>query len=121
LITLFDGAFRALSVSVDMAQSERLAMVVQFAMDSKVRAYHTTAHIFGLCEGLNPCQVLAALFHDLVYYQLDGGPPESTVGILHGVAVEQDGVPFHKTTARWRSARLFLTWCQGKRCSCMRV
>jgi hypothetical protein len=93
LITLFDGAFRALSVSVDMAQSERLAMVVQFAMDSKVRAYHTTAHIFGLCEGLNPCQVLAALFHDLVYYQLDGGPPESTVGILHGVAVEQDGVP----------------------------
>ncbi len=91
LITLFDGAFRALSVSVDMAQSERLAMVVQFAMDSKVRAYHTTAHVFGLCEGLNPHQVLAALFHDLVYYQLDDGPPESAVGILHGVMSEQGG------------------------------
>lgn len=91
LITLFDGAFRALSVPVDMAESERLAMLVQFAMDSKVRAYHTTAHIFALCEGLNPHQTLAALFHDLVYYQLDGGPPESTAGLLHGVVAEQGG------------------------------
>lgn len=91
LITLFDGAFRALSVPVHIAQSERLAMVVQFAMDSKVRAYHTTAHIFGLCEGLNPHQTLAALFHDLVYYQLDGGPPESTAGLLQGVVLDQDG------------------------------
>lgn len=91
LITLFDGAFRALSAPVDMAQSERLAMVVQFAMDSKVRAYHTTAHIFGLCDGLTPHQTLAALFHDLVYYQLDDGPPVSTVEILQGVVAEQDG------------------------------
>jgi hypothetical protein len=100
LITLFDGAFRALSVPVDLAQSERLAMVVQFAMDSKVRAYHTTAHIFGLCDGLNPHQVLAALFHDLVYYQLDDGPPESTVGLLQGVVAEHGGAlvvqPFAK-------------------------
>ncbi|MEN9436751.1 MAG: hypothetical protein RIR09_1406 [Pseudomonadota bacterium] len=91
LITLFDDAFRGLSVGVDLAESERLAMVVQFAMDSKVRAYHTTAHIFGLCEGLNPHQTLAALFHDLVYYQLDDGPPKSTEGILHGVVREHDG------------------------------
>ena len=73
LITLFDGAFKALAAPVCLAESERLAMVVQFAMDSRVRAYHTSAHIIGLVEGLNPRQVLAALFHDLVYYQLDGG------------------------------------------------
>lgn len=91
LITLFDGAFKALSVPVCMAESERLAMIVQFAMDSKVRAYHTSAHIFGLCDGMSPHQVLAALFHDLVYYQLDDGFPESTVDILQGVVQEQSG------------------------------
>jgi len=68
LITLFDGAFKALAAPVCMAESERLAMIVQFAMDSRVRAYHTSAHIFDLVDGMNPHQVLAALFHDLVYF-----------------------------------------------------
>lgn len=92
LITLFDGAFKALAAPACMADSERLAMIVQFAMDSRVRAYHTSAHIFDLVDGLNPYQVLAALFHDLVYYQLDGGFPESTVDILRGVVSVQDDV-----------------------------
>ena len=91
LITLFDGAFKALAAPVCLAESERLAMVVQFAMDSRVRAYHTSAHIFGLVEGLNPRQVLAALFHDLVYYQLDGGFPESTADLLQGVVRVHEG------------------------------
>lgn len=91
LITLFDGAFKALSAEVCLTESERLAMVVQFSMDTKTRAYHTTGHVFGLCEGMSPHQVLAALFHDLVYCQLDGGFPESTVEILQGVTRTQDG------------------------------
>lgn len=91
LITLFDGAFKALSNKVSLTESERLAMVVQFSMDAKTRAYHTCGHVFGLCEGMNPHQVLAALFHDLVYCQLDGGFPESTVDILQGVTRTQDG------------------------------
>jgi len=90
-ITLFDDAFRAMSVDVTLAESERLAMIVQFAMDSKTRAYHTSAHVFGLCEGMNPRQVLAALFHDVVYYQLDAGFPEPTTAVLQGVVIIQDG------------------------------
>lgn len=91
LITLFDSALKALSTSGCMADAERMAMIVQFAMDSKVRAYHTSAHILGLCEGMNPRQVLAALFHDLVYYQLDDGFPESTADILKDVTREHEG------------------------------
>lgn len=91
LITLFDGAFKALSASACMADSERMAMIVQFAMDSKTRAYHTSAHIFELCDRMNPHQVLAALFHDLVYYQLDDGFPEATADLLRGVTRAHDG------------------------------
>ena len=74
-ISLFDTAFRALPVSVSMAETERLALLVYHAMESTKRVYHTSGHVFGLCEGMQPLQVLAALFHDIVYYQLDQGFP----------------------------------------------
>jgi hypothetical protein len=90
-ITLFDGAFRGLSADVSMAESERLAMLVQFAMDSKNRVYHNSLHVFGLCEGMNPHQILAALFHDVVYFQLDGGFPEPMLEWLKDVAQTTNG------------------------------
>ncbi len=90
-ITLFDTAFQGLGLKVDMAECERLGILVHRAMESKTRTYHTAGHVFGMCEDMNPRQVLAALFHDLVYYQLDGGFPQHTRGLLHDVArVEGD-------------------------------
>jgi hypothetical protein len=74
-IALFDTAFRALPAPVGMADTERLALLVHHAMESKKRVYHTSGHVFGMCEGMRPLQVLAALFHDVVYYQLDEGFP----------------------------------------------
>jgi hypothetical protein len=35
-----------------------------------------------MCEGMNSVQVLAALFHDLVYFQLDGGFPPAVAHTL---------------------------------------
>ncbi len=75
-ISLFDTSFRELSTSVCMAETERLAMLVHHAMESTQRVYHKSGHVFGLCEGMGPLQVLAALFHDIVYYQLDQGFPQ---------------------------------------------
>jgi hypothetical protein len=84
-IRLFDSAFAELSIPVSAAQVERLAICVHQSMDSKARAYHTAGHVFGLCEGMNPRQVLAALFHDVVYVQLDGGLPMQAIDLLKGV------------------------------------
>lgn len=92
-ITLFDDAFRALAVSVPIAETERLSILVHQAMQSKTRAYHTSDHVFGMCEGMNPRQVLAALFHDLVYYQLDVGIPLQCRPVLDGVTrIEGDAL-----------------------------
>jgi len=85
-IMLFDDAFRALAVPVSMGQSEQLGILVHRAMESKTRAYHTAGHVFGMCKDMNPRQVLAALFHDLVYYQLDGGFPSHAQALLRDIA-----------------------------------
>ena len=75
MILWFHEAFRALSAKVPMVEVEQLAMLVHHSMDSKTRAFHTTRHVFAIGEGMKPLQVLAAIFHDVVYYQLDDGFP----------------------------------------------
>ena len=55
------------------------------------RVYHTSTHVFDMCRGMNPRQVLATLFHDIVYYQLDGGFPKNAETTLKRVVrVERD-------------------------------
>jgi len=41
--------------------------------------------VFAMCEGMNPRQVLATLFHDVVYFQLDGGFPRRVHALLKRV------------------------------------
>lgn len=90
-IALFDQSFAALSIPIEMAQTERLAVLVHQAMNSKTRTYHTAGHVFSMCEGMQPLQVLAALFHDVVYYQLDAGYPAGAQHLLNDVARPEHG------------------------------
>ncbi len=100
-ISLFSDAFAALSVNVPVADVERMAMLVQHSMDHGRRAYHTSAHIFEMCEGMNARQVLATLFHDIVYYQLDGGFPKSADTLLRRVVrAERDRVEIRAMETR---------------------
>jgi hypothetical protein len=92
MILWFDEAFHALAVKVAMVEVEQLAMLVHHSMDSKTRAFHTTRHVFSLGEGMKPLQVLAAIFHDVVYYQLDDGFPARLAAVLEGVTREENGV-----------------------------
>ena len=85
IISLFGEAFAGLHVPVSMAETERVGILVHHAMESKTRAYHTVGHVFNMCEGMNPRQVLAALFHDVVYHQLDAGFPLHCRPLLEGV------------------------------------
>jgi hypothetical protein len=92
-IALFADAFKALSTDVPMADVEGLAMLIHHSMDQGRRVYHTSTHVFDVCAGMNPRQVLAALFHDLVYYQVDGGFPRLATALLEGVVrIEKDAL-----------------------------
>ena len=98
LISLFAGAFKALAADVPIMEVERLAMLIHNSMDQGRRAYHRSAHLFEMCAGMNPRQTLATLFHDLVYYQLDGGFPRLAAPVLNPVArTETAGVVLRNT------------------------
>jgi len=84
-IRLFSDAFRGLSADVPGAEIEKLAMLIHDSMDQGRRVYHTSAHVFAMSKGMNPRQVLATLFHDVVYVQLDGGFPRRANVLLKRV------------------------------------
>lgn len=91
LIDLFDGVFRELAPGLGMADAERMAMLVHQSMNPRTRSYHTSDHVFDMCEGANARQTLAGLFHDLVYYQLDGGFPVGVAPWLSTVVRDEQG------------------------------
>jgi len=84
-IRLFADSFRELSVDVPAQDIEVLAMLIHDSMEQGRRVYHTSAHVFPMAEGMNPRQVLATLFHDVVYLQLDDGFPRRAHGLLKRV------------------------------------
>ncbi len=89
-ITLLSGALEGLSARVPITEIERLAMLIHQSMDQGRRTYHVSTHVFDMCAGMNPRQVLATLFHDVVYYQLDGGfPAQAHRLLMHSIRVEQ--------------------------------
>ena len=87
----FDQAFQGLSVHVPPAEVQTMAMLVHQCMEAKTRTYHTAFHVLGLCEGMQPIQVLAALFHDVVFYQADGGFPVCVSALLEDVTRPEAG------------------------------
>jgi len=106
-INLFAEAFGQLSVKVPMPAVEQLAMVVHNAMDQGRRTYHTSGHVFEVCDGLNPRQTLAALFHDTVYYHVDGGFPRRAEPVLMPLvqvgALAQNVPVARRVTPKWVS------------------
>lgn len=73
LIAIFEEAFTGLGVDVSQKKLENLAITVHRAMTSHGRHFHTLEHVFTFINPKNPVQTLAALYHDIVYYQVDLG------------------------------------------------
>lgn len=109
-IRLFADAFAALGVAVPMGAVERLAMAVHCDMEHGLRVYHTSPHVLELCAGMKPLQVLAALYHDIVYYQLDGGFPSHADQLLRRVAYVS---PEQVSLRRFDPADADLQLCAG--------
>ncbi len=73
LIALFNEAFRDLELDVPLEKIESLAVRVHVAMTAHTRIFHSLNHVFNFVDPANPIRTLAALYHDLVYYQVDAG------------------------------------------------
>jgi hypothetical protein len=71
LVKIFNGAFAALHVSVPESRTLSLAETIRGAMTAHTRFYHTLDHIFVFIDPQDPVRTLAAMYHDVVYYQVD--------------------------------------------------
>ena len=68
-------AFEELGASVPNEILEKMAVMVYAAMCSPARNYHNLDHVFNFSNPADPIRYLAAVFHDIVYYQVDDGIP----------------------------------------------
>ena len=91
MIEIFQETFEDLRVHISLKTLEKLAMMVHKAMSGSARSYHTLEHVFTLWDSSDPLQSLAALFHDLIYYQVDKGFSAEIAPILFPYIQEQEG------------------------------
>jgi hypothetical protein len=73
VIEVFLEAFSDLYVNIPMKDLEDMAVLVHRAMTLQTRHFHTLEHVFSFTSAADPIQSLAALFHDIVYFQVDEG------------------------------------------------
>jgi hypothetical protein len=87
-IALFRAALDGLDVEIPLITLEELAIMVHEAMTVQTRSFHTPEHIFELADGSDPIQALAALFHDVVYYEIDQAFTPKVGAVLASYFVE---------------------------------
>ena len=77
LILRMDDCLKQLGVSIDddtLRRIERMSILIHESMSISSRNYHSVQHVFDVSKNLrDPIAILAALFHDCVYYNIDGG------------------------------------------------
>ena len=73
LISIFNQSFLEMGVTVSLEKLENLAVTIHRAMTVQARHFHTLEHVFTFIDSADPIRTMAALYHDIVYYQVDMG------------------------------------------------
>jgi hypothetical protein len=106
LISIFNQSFRELGVNVSLEKLETLSVTIHRAMTVQARHFHTLEHVFNFVDPSNAIVSLAALYHDIVYYQVDMGfSPQ--IGELISPYIRQEGDVFFVSEQVSVSDRLF--------------
>jgi hypothetical protein len=94
MASLFKDSLDELGASIPSIEIEKLAIMIDKSMSPAIRSYHNTHHVFSLTDGSDPLLSLAALYHDVVYFQVDRGfSPEITA--LVTPYIQQKELDFH--------------------------
>src|SRR5258708_996408 len=92
---LVDALWRALHELGSPATTpdiERWAFSIHGALSAHGREYHNHDHVIEIASAGDPLEVIAALYHDAVYIQVDHDAPRSMKAELDGVlATAPDG------------------------------
>ena len=82
LAAIYLQAFERLGVSSSKQKARKLALNIQLAMSAHGRNYHNLDHVFSFVDPDDPICTLAAMYHDVVYYQVDQGFTPEILAII---------------------------------------
>lgn len=82
LVRWASDAIEDLGGTIDPRHLETLATDVHESMSAGGRSFHDVHHAFDVARDAPAVQVLAGLFHDTVYLQVDGGLPSRLQALL---------------------------------------
>jgi len=71
---------------------EKIVLLIYDSMEAPSRTFHNIDHIRDLNIGADPIQQTAISYHDVIYYQVDGGLSDSQREYLDDIIVEDDGL-----------------------------
>mmetsp|Transcript_58976 Transcript_58976/g.70980 ORF Transcript_58976/g.70980 Transcript_58976/m.70980 type:complete len:562 (-) Transcript_58976:33-1718(-) len=88
LIKVFRKSLEALEVKPSNRDLEKWACLIHECMSGNGRNFHSVGHVFDISVDAEPLQTLSAMFHDCIYYNVDGGLNFKMKEALKGVIVE---------------------------------
>lgn len=91
LADIYTQAFGRLGVSCTQRRARKLAQNIQLAMSAHGRNYHNLDHVFSFVDPNDPICTLAAMYHDVVYYQVDQGFTPEILAIIIPYIYELEG------------------------------
>ena len=86
-------------------QLEKLALLIYDSMEAPSRTFHNVEHLRDLSvSAVDTIQQSAIAFHDLIYYQIDGGLSDAQREYLHDIVVEKEDTTNEITTLKLEAA-----------------
>src|ERR1700760_2732416 len=77
IVDALGAALRALESPATTREIEQWGFSIHAALSAAGREFHNHDHVIDLVADGDPLEVIAALYHDAVYIQVDQGPPRS--------------------------------------------
>jgi len=98
LIHVVNKALVELGHPLPLPSLEPMCVIIHRIMSYQTRQFHTLRHIFGFIDDTTDAHtVLAAVFHDLVYFQVDDGIPPALRELCFESVVMREGQVYLRT------------------------
>ena len=91
LIQVMEDAANNLGLQCECADMEQVAILIHKIMTFQSRQFHTLHHVFGFLDDADAQTAFAAIFHDLIYYQVDDGIQPEVATLVEQYIVNNAG------------------------------
>ena len=91
LVNALWRALHDLGSEASTNEIEQWGFSIHAALSAPGREFHNHDHVIALAKEGDPLEVIAALYHDAVYIQVDQGPPRSMRAEMDRVLMHADG------------------------------